>query len=483
MTEILRRLLWLLPVLTIGAVLVFFTMGSLNSVKGTFTMPLFYNGNPASAEKEAQEALALTKKGNAEGARRFRVLGGAALPTVFEQWSGLSVKDQRNVSEALWPLRERMQPKSQPRQGLSAKGIDSDPTQIDAKVLFWKRYREEHALDLRPLSAARLVRRMTDRESRMQSADLLALDTYALPTLVERLGRITSQEDVDRARRIVRLIARVTDQNWEISEDARTGDALRVVTEVREFWDRNGAKWTSLGRIELLVARFSQTEFSAWTFRTARQIAGIDHRSTLYLIAKLGRKSVSPLLCCLLGLLLLGPLVAATLKVAELNARRFRLHRFWLRTALALGLAAMLPVLLPKGSGGILKVSLLALLVGTLLSTFTLHRELSDRLDWRTHHVLSRRPRAARVFAVGRWIVPSIPTMTPLSVAEAAAWVTCFEVAAHLHGIGPQTLEAIRSGDIDFLMYVCLGLFMLTAAAQILADALLETRNLTRGEV
>src|SRR5690606_4594277 len=118
----------------------------------------------------------------------------------------------------------------------------------DAALLFWQRYREEHSLDLRPLATTRLVKRTTLRDTQVRNADLLAVDTYALPTLVGALGRIGVEEDVARARRLVAVISHVTEQKWEIPREASVSEARQMASEIRRFFDENGAKWTELGR-------------------------------------------------------------------------------------------------------------------------------------------------------------------------------------------------------------------------------------------
>jgi hypothetical protein len=195
MADALRRVLWLFPVLGAGAVVLFFVLGSTSTVEEKLEHPLFYNESPRSAQVAAEQALLEVLAGDPRGARELEVLGGAALPVVLERMATMSVAEQRKVAGALRPIAIRIrdgQRGSFERLGAEAIGKQDRFEALDRDLLFWQRYRDEHALDLRPLATSRLVRRMSERDAGRKSADLVAIDTYALPTLVEALGRVPS---------------------------------------------------------------------------------------------------------------------------------------------------------------------------------------------------------------------------------------------------------------------------------------------------
>ncbi|GEM_PF-1280935 len=484
MTEAIRRILWLLPVLAVGAVLLFFALASTASIKKDLSLPLFYNAHPQSAQGESKRALKALKSGHPGAELRLFQLGGAALPTLLEKLPTMGVKERRNVVRALSPVARRMNIIDHSRrtgptrdQGQSPNGSSGS----DDQLLFWQRYRVEHALDLRPLSVTRLVRRMAQRDARLQSADLFAVDTYALPTLMTQLGRIHDATDVARSRRIVSHIAYLTGENFEIPLNASLSLARIRVSELRRFWDSEGAKWTQLDRFTLLVGRISQTEFANWIFRSTRALMRLDPPQILERAMVRGRVSFPLFSLGLFGVLILGPALAASIQVLELRYSSWKLERWGLRGVLALGLIGLSFILVRPPSSSFWSLLLSALLAGTIFSAFTLHRELSDRLNWRTHHVLSKRARGARISAVSRWLAPTIPTLTPIAVAETALWVTCLESGSGFAGIGSETLVALRTGDLDFLMLVCLGLGLVTGGAQVGADILLGSTQSRRG--
>lgn len=483
MAELIRRILWLIPVLIAGAFVAFFVFGTTPQVERRLSRPLFYNPAPESAEIAAKEALNLARRGDVRGQAQLGILGGAALPIILRELSTLPVPEQRAIAEGLKPVAERMQLASEGGFASPHFGERDEQLAADRALLFWERYRDEHALDLRPLAASRLVKRAAQREGQLQNADLLAIDTYALPHLVSSVGRITRAEDVTRGRRLARAITHATGTPFVIREGASVEEARRVATEIRNYWDEYGAQWTELGRTELLVARFSQTEFAAWVFRALRQSTGFDSPVMWEKLSVRGRVSISLAALCLLGLLVIGPSIAAVIQVLSLRRSRWQLERWGLRAALALGLMTLAPLLVAPGRADAFRLSLLSVLTGTIFSAFILQRELQDRMDWRTHHVLRGRPGFEKVGAIVRWLAPSVPTLTPIAVAEAALWVTCLEASSGTDGLGAGALRAYIEGDLDFLVTLCLGLGLATGIAQILADLLLRVERSPQGEM
>ncbi len=172
--------------------------------------------------------------------------------------------------------------------------------------------------------------------------------------------------------------------------------------------------------------------------------------------------------------------MAAAIQVLQLNALQFQLERFGLRIGLAACLMALVPLLITQRSESAAPLWMTTLLVGTGYSAFILHRELNDKVDWRTHHVLRGRRWVRRVTAVAHWLAPSLPTLTPIAVAEAALWVTCIEMSTNSRGLGFETLQALRGGDLYWLMAICLALGMTTGVAQVIADLFLGDGSMRR---
>lgn len=473
MLDTLRRFLWSVPMFGALTVGLFALLTSLDTTQPRLQAPRFFNRSPVSAQSAAREAMTGTLRGNLEARARLVVLGGAALPTILASWPARPLPERRLIAEALWPVAERM--------GFSNENIwmqrtvehvnNEEKLGADQQLLFWERYRDEQATDLNPLAVQRLVKRLASHDAQLRRRELQALDTFALPALVSALGRVTETADVARCRRLVRYIAHATGQPFQIEEGASVVEAQREVTKVRRFWDELGSQWTQHTAMERLVGRVVQTEYSRWLMRTIREITRLDRdRDTEQLLSYLP-SSIQLLLACLLGLVVLGPLLSSAIVVTLLGTRAYRIERAGLRLVLtaALVLASMWTLRPPMGSFRLLLA--IAVFCGAAFGTFIFQRELSDRLDWRTHHLLRRRGRVTRIFAIGRWIAPTIPTLLPMALLESFVWVTCLELTSGRQGVGSLLRSAYLAGDWVPMMKVSLGLGILTLGLQLLSDS------------
>lgn len=483
MTEALRRILWLVPVLVGGAICLFFLFGSTPRFQQRLEQPLFYNPEPLSAQRAARDALADLVAGKPGAEERIQELGGAALPHVLPSLSSLHIETRRRVADALWPIAERMGiAGTTPFRAATVFREQETEISSDDRLVFWQRYYEDHSLDFRPLAVTRLVRRLGARHLSLRQADLRLLDTYSLFALVEQLGRVNTRGDVQRVHELSSMAAHVTGRPLAIDGDASIEEARAAATAIRRLWDDRGPQWTELNRFELLAARFSQTEFAKWVARTARQMSGKDESTLLDRISAHGRKSAPRFLLILFGALVLGPAGAGVIQLLAFRQSAAVVGRWGLRALLALGLCLFVPSLLLKSPSDPIAVGFLCVIAGTLASSHVLQRELSDRIDWRTHFVLTHRSPPSRVAAVARWLAPSIPTYAPLVAAEGALWICCIEVSGGLSGVGSETLRALNEGDLPFLMLVCLGLGVATGALHVVADLTLGTAAWRKGE-
>lgn len=462
--------------------MLFLALGQTSTVAAQLQRPLLYNAQPLSAATAAKSALDALLSGDSSESPALVKLGGAALPTILSSMDQMKVTDRRRVAQALWPLAERMGLTHERSWGRPGIGPHEHKLSADERLLFWERYRDEHALDLRPLAVARLVKRMAARDGRLRNPDLMAVDTYALPTMIGMLGRVRHDEDVERVRRLIEMISHVTENDWRITKGASISEAQTQATAVRRFWDEEGAKYSQLSPLELLVARFSQTEFATWVARSLRELGGLDASPIRLRLARASRVSLPLLALAMIGMLLVGPLLTATIQVIQLTASRFTLDQIGLRVGMGAALIAIVPLLVTERGASRTEMLFASFLMGTAYSTFVLHRELNDKVDWRTHHVLRGRGILKRIAAVARWLAPSLPTLLPIAIAEAAIWVTCIEMATEQAGLGRTTLDALRSGDLYWLMNVCLALGVSTALAQVIADLFLGDGELKRQE-
>jgi hypothetical protein len=282
--------------------------------------------------------------------------------------------------------------------------------------------------------------------------------------------------------RLVPLIAHMTGEDWEIPAGASPREARSVVTSIRRYWDIQGSRWTALEPLSELAARVSQTEFGVWLARTVREVVRLDSPTVLASVAELGKTSLVLVLLSVLGALLLGPSVAGLMHLLRLDRRLDGAGRHGPRLALNAALVVLVPGAVLRAPSEPAAQGALALAVGAVSVAYLLHRELADRLDWRSHAVLRRRPALARVSAIARWLAPTLPTLAPLVVAELAVWVTCIEASSGALGLGTRTLRAFAEGDLPWLMAVCLSVGLLAGLVQVLADLATGSPRLERRE-
>lgn len=473
MAEAIRRLLGLVPVLLVGSILLFFLLGAHPKVEHPGRLPLFFHPDPVSAEAAAAQAMRGAAAGEEASARALQELGGAALPHVLPRLSEFGVGERRRIAEALEPVAARMQIENSRR--FRTAGGDGRNAE-DQHLLAWERYYEDHDLDFRPLSVERLVRRLSSRSSSLREADLTAVDTYALPYLVQALGRVDSEADVQRIGRLTPAIARFLGPAFTLPQGADRRAARELASRIREHFDRTGAKFTDLGRFERMTAHLTQTEFGVFWIQTFRELRGIDTPVVYSTLALAFASSARLLTLAVLGALLLGPVVAGLLHLRpwQTNPSKSDSSAKPTERWLALACAALLPPFCLLGPRPGPFASLLMLLTATLVSAFTLMGELADGVDWRSRAVIARRPLASRMRSVGLSLAVIMPTFLPLIAGEIFLWVACVELSSGTDGLFPRTVRALERGDLHALLTLSLLSWTSIALLQTLSDALLS---------
>lgn len=485
MRDLVRSILWIIPGLLTGALLLFALLhwalgpplekleGSDDApqdAKGWGPLPLFLNLTPQSAQEASEQILQRLRARDPDVESRIDELGGVLVLHALPKLGSLDIDARRRLVKNLQGTRRRMGLAE--TDSLRASGQTREPTEdLDAEILFWSQFVNERAIDYRPQVRTRLVNRYIQGAVRARMIDLIALDTYALPVLVQSLGRIDTDVDVARARLLTAQISELLSRNYRISPDATPREARRIVTELRRYWDRHGAMFVDLSPFERFVASIAQTEFSIWAARLAREVTGVDDRSRLERAEREWLQSAPALLGALLGLSFLGPLLAVGVKIAEWRRvdpiRRFR-GRLGLNLGLGVTVAAVLASPLSSVPG-----ALLATLCTSLLSANLLHKELVERIDYRTALVLRARSRSRQGIALLEGLTASVPTLLPLGILESFLFVSLIETNGAQPGVGAAAWTAFRSHDIESLLLTCLLLAVFTSLIQIIADTTL----------
>jgi peptide/nickel transport system permease protein len=268
------RVLWLVPVLLAVSLLVFWGLSSTapRSPLAPYEpevpeLPLFFNANPRDVRQlslSAMQSIAADDARANESAGRLVRLGGAALPHVLPALDTLAPDERARVALALAPVARRM--------GL---GTEDELSDADAAMVFWRRFWEDRAIDFRPVVARRSVERAAERDSAARRADIVQLDTYALPDLIRSLDQVGSERDLARAVRITTLLADVTETDWRVSPDDTVERAADVVRRWRRWWARYGAEYVTYDGPQRLYAMVVETKYGKWATEAATAGLGI----------------------------------------------------------------------------------------------------------------------------------------------------------------------------------------------------------------
>lgn len=471
--EALRRLLWLGPMLIVVTIPTFWALSRFtqDAAQTAASLPLFFNGKPSGGKERALAALArvaASGTGDQDAARQLVELGGAALPHVLPQFDALSPDARRRVALALVPVAKRM-----------GVGQQSDFESPESAILFFSRYWEEHSIDFRPAVVRRAVRRFAEHPSALRRAEVVELDSFALPDLIDAMRPLKTAADVVRARHVCDVAAHVGSRAWRIPQGASIELARSVVSSWEDHWLEHRGDYVAFTGTSRLAATFRETRYGHWVERTVRGGFGTlkDGREVLAAFRERG-----PTTLWLLLVALLVGYPAAAIAGSFAGTRKGRLGAeiiFGLVCCLAgtttVGVAVWLSASLPAA------LAKLGAAIAMTSGTFALAclpfrdvvNDLAERPWLRTERAIgasgfrialrNARYTGARFLALAFSDFPGILT---------AAFVV--ERAFSLRGVGELTISAVRTGDLAWLMSLALLGTLAAGLAQIASDIALS---------
>jgi peptide/nickel transport system permease protein len=219
-------------------------------------LPVFFNPRPVGVRDLATSTLrAIARGGPPQQAAQILLarLGGAALPYVLPALDSLDPRSRERVALALTPVAIRMQVGSAQELADGAQA-----------VLFWTRFWQDRAIDFRAPSVRHLTARLAERSIALRREDLIHVDTFALPALIDELGEVNTPDDVARVQRLNSVLAHVTELGVTCPPGASIADARRVVDTWRDFWELHGSEYSALDGPRRLAATFVETQFGKW---------------------------------------------------------------------------------------------------------------------------------------------------------------------------------------------------------------------------
>jgi peptide/nickel transport system permease protein len=408
-------------------------------------LPVFFNAHPTGVRERAADAVRSIASGSraaVAGELSLARLGGAALPYVLPALDSLEPLGRQRVALALTPIAVRME--------VATADELADGAQA---VLFWTRFWQDRAIDFRTASVRHLTTRLAERSIALRREDLIHVDTFALPALIDGLGEVKTPSDVARVRRLNSVLSHVTDLPVVCGQDASLADAQGVVDVWRDFWELHGSEYSVLDGPRRLAATFVETQYGKWLAAVLRGGMGRTRggQSALALVEQ-G-------LTTTLFLLLVGMGGGFPLGVAWTRfERRTRRHSTRYASAVVGTTLAAIPCavfvqLFASTTGGMFSAACLM----TLTTAAWVSRHLA-----RSTMSQSVSPLAA-AFSVS---APLGATYPPFVLSA----IVLVELAFRLPGLGRTAALSLASGDVNAWMAASLTLALATLILRQAAD-------------
>jgi hypothetical protein len=397
-------------------------------------LPLLLNLTPHDARDLTLAAVRTVAHGGGDAnaaERELARLGGAALPHVLPFLESLDPGPRGRVALALRPIARRM--------GVAA---DDDLDTAERAVVFFTRFWQDRSADFRAQAVRRKVQRLAERALPLRRKEVVELDTFALPELLDALGRVQSDEDVKRVERLVPVLAHVSGVSLVLPPNPSLAQAAEVVAAWRDWGFDHGSDFVTLDGPGRLAAMVFETRYFRFLASMPRAFshddpAGAERLRRVFAGAE---RTV--------------PVVFSVLAVATLLAvlvARFREQHFAysLKTtfvASALGALPLSALAVRSASAGVVVVGA-ALALG-LAALLVLELEGPS-------------PAPAWQRALGR-----AGHLLPLALsAELAA------EAFERRGLGELARTALADHDLDTVMWIALALSATSSLALLLPDA------------
>jgi hypothetical protein len=440
MRRAVEKLSWLVLSMALASVISFAALARLSDVAigRVSEVPLLVNFDPRNARDLALDAVRTVAGGGPEstrGAAALVRLGGAGLPHVLGTLDALDPVARGRVALAILPVARRM--------GIEEAHRIDTPEQA---LVFWTRFWQDRSADFRSAVVRRKVQRLGERALALRQKEVLELDTFALPELIDAIGRVTTPADVGRVQRLSPALSHATGVDWTLAPDATVSEAAAFASRWRRWALENRLDFTTLDGPGRLTAVVTETRYFRW-LRTLLA-AGRDRDAlTLARVATTFREARNSLLLaafCLAAGVAAGAFAAARASQTAPRKRAVEL--------VGLGLACVPITVLALRSVGFGQPGVVFSLV-LATAAFVAYDAAADPVPPRYRDVAWR---------------AGVHTGTLFATIVAA--LLGAEALAGRGGLGTLVRTALGAGDLDALMLAALpialgGLVAATIAA------------------
>ncbi|HEY2408095.1 MAG TPA: hypothetical protein VGI10_18940 [Polyangiaceae bacterium] len=418
-------------------------------------LPLFFNASPQSVRELSAQAQRAVARGDAQaqaGSRTLARLGGAALPYVLPALDSLGPDERKRVALALAPIATRM-----------GVGSPSELADGDLALEFWTRFWRDRALDFRTQVTHRLTARLAERSISTRREDLIELDTFPLPELIDALGKVETNDDLERVRRLSSVLSHVTELPYALAADADLNAARANVERWQDFWDAHGADYVAFDGPKRITTLVTETRYGKWLQSARRHGLGRSVRGESALSLVKRGLSVTSLL------MLLGMLGGFGFGVLWARAER----RAALVPRYASALAGTTLAALPVATVVLFTSSASSLPLAAAIVVVT-------TAAWVSRHLA----RATLLGADRHW-AHALHAAAPLGAVHppfVLTSVVLLEIGMRLPGLGRAAVDAIGNDDVNVWMACSLALALVTLVLRNLADLILARSAATESE-
>jgi peptide/nickel transport system permease protein len=353
-------------------------------------------------------------------------------------------------------------------------GTEVELTTPEKAVLFWSRFWADRSVDFTEPSVRRSVRRLLERNSNMLEKDLQMVDTFALQPIVAALE---THLDRPRLERLTRVLAHVTGRGGIIEEASDPGEARAIVSDWLSWWFVHESDYVVLEGGSKLAASLGQTRYAKWMLGAVTGRLGLSTRDGLPIFDKLVLRAPITLSIASLALLLS---ILLGVPIGVLAAWR-RGSGIAFVTAGFIVLIHAIPTFLIgevlavlRGNTGTYALPILALSMGSLPLVMQQQRSsMLKALD--EDYVRAVRAKGARtlrvvvVHALRNALMPTV-SLAGVQLPALVGGSFVIEEVFDIRGLGWETLRAIESRDVAWVVVVTLVCALATTACLVASD-------------
>jgi ABC-type dipeptide/oligopeptide/nickel transport system permease component len=439
-------------------------------------LPRFINPRPIDVRGHTERLVGTIAEGGPSAglaAHRLARIGGAALPHVLPGLDELPPAARGRVAVALAPIGTRM--------GVGTREELRDP---ERAIVFWTHFWNDRALDFTEPAVRRTVTRAARRATDARIRDLVLVDTFALPALVEAMPDASDEA----LAQFTRLTMRATGRGPAFHDGEDEETRRRVIATWREFWFTNRDLYSTFSGTERVIATLGQTRYGLWAGRLGTGQLGVSARDGEPIARKLRERAPVTLLvtgiAMLVSFALAVPIGVVTavrrsqtfdLAAAAILFALYSLPTFLVAQLLAVVVAGRADAaLFDFGVGFRVALPVLAL-TPFALASLSRHQRAAVlevlRLDYvRTARAKGLSPfRVLVVHALRNATIPLV-TLAGLQIPTLLGGALVVEEVFELPGLGYETLRAVEAHDAAWLMATILLAAVFATLALVVSD-------------